>query len=89
MNTPASVAACMTVWPSANGIDWPSILILPVTVVGTKEIVPNKTLWLFPGRARLVIHPAIETQGMTHDDLEGLKQKTRDAIGSALPADPA
>jgi 1-acyl-sn-glycerol-3-phosphate acyltransferase len=65
------------------------IPLLPVTVVGTKEIIPNKTLWLFPGRAKLVIHPAIETQGMTQDDLEELKQRTWDAVGSALPADPA
>ena len=63
------------------------IPILPVTVTGTKEILPNKTLRLFPGRARLVIHPAIETTGLAHDDLESLKRQTREAIGSALPAE--
>lgn len=62
--------------------------ILPVTVSGTKEILPNKTLWLFPGRAKLVIHPAIETHGLAHEDLETLKQQTRNAIASALPGDP-
>lgn len=64
------------------------IPILPVTVSGTKEILPAKTLRLFPGRVKMVIHPAIETTGLTLDDMESLKQKTRDVIASALPADP-
>lgn len=61
------------------------IPLLPVTVTGTRDILPNKTLKLFPGRAQLVIHPAIETQGLTLDDIEPLMQKSRDAIHSALP----
>ena len=64
------------------------IPILPVTVTGTREILPNKTLWLFPGRAKLVIHPAIETCGLVQDDLETLKQQTRNVIASALPGEP-
>ena len=61
------------------------IPILPVTVTGTRQILPAKTLSLFPGRAKMVIHPAIETAGLSHDDLEELKLRTRDAIASALP----
>jgi 1-acyl-sn-glycerol-3-phosphate acyltransferase len=61
------------------------IPLLPVTVTGTCDILPNKTLKLFPGRARLVIHPAIETEGMTPDDIDNLMQKSRDVIHSALP----
>ena len=62
------------------------IPILPVTVAGTREIMPAKTLKLFPGRARMVVHPPIETTGMVHDDLAVLKNRTRDVIESALPA---
>ena len=36
------------------------IPILPVTLLGTQKILPSKTLRVFPGRARMVIHPAIE-----------------------------
>lgn len=61
--------------------------VLPITVTGTKEIMPSKTLTPFPGPVRLVIHPAIETGGLVHDDLEKLKLKTSTVIASSLPED--
>lgn len=61
------------------------IPVLPVTVTGTRDICPPKTLRIFPGRAKLVIHPAIETRGLTHDDLETLKRQTRETVASAVP----
>ena len=61
------------------------IPLLPVTVVGTREIVPNKTLKFFPGRAKMVIHPPIETTGLSHDDLPGVMERARVSIASALP----
>ena len=63
------------------------IPVLPVTVSGTREILPNKTLRVFPGRAKLVIHPAIETRGMGHEDLDNLMERTRESIASALPGE--
>lgn len=59
--------------------------ILPVTVAGTRDILPAKTLRLFPGRGTMVIHPAIETQGLGADQADALLQQTRAAIASALP----
>ena len=62
------------------------IPVLPVTVTGTNEILPNKTLALFPGKAKLTIHEPIDTTGMTTDDTEALMQETRQRIASALTA---
>lgn len=59
--------------------------VLPVTLVGTRDILPAKSLRLFPGSARLVIHPPIETAGMATEDLERLMDQTRAAIESAMP----
>jgi len=59
--------------------------VLPVTVVGTRELMAAGALTAFPGRARLVIHPAIETQGMTSEHLDGLIMNTRNSISSVLP----
>lgn len=59
--------------------------ILPVTVVGTRDILPAKSLRLFPGTARMVIHPPIETSGAGVEDLDSLMEQTRDAIRSAMP----
>jgi 1-acyl-sn-glycerol-3-phosphate acyltransferase len=65
------------------------IPLLPVTVVGTRDILPARSLRLFPGTARMVIHPAVETRGLTVDDVETLMARTRDIIASALPAEGA
>jgi 1-acyl-sn-glycerol-3-phosphate acyltransferase len=61
------------------------IPLLPVTVVGTRDILPAKSLALFPGKARMVIHPAIDTEGMRVDDVEALMAEARRVITSALP----
>lgn len=63
--------------------------ILPVTIVGTKHILPKGTLDLFPGRARMIIHQPIQVDGYSHDDLAELTEKTRTTIQSGLPADYA
>ncbi len=59
--------------------------LLPVTVIGTRDILPARTLHLFPGKARMVIHPPIETAGMGVDQLDALMQRTRETISSAMP----
>jgi 1-acyl-sn-glycerol-3-phosphate acyltransferase len=59
--------------------------LLPVTVAGTRDILPARSLRLFPGQARMVIHPPIETAGMTVDQVDALLQRTREVITSAMP----
>jgi 1-acyl-sn-glycerol-3-phosphate acyltransferase len=59
--------------------------LLPVTVVGTRDILPSKSLRLFPGTATLVIHPAIETAGMGVEQVDELMERAREVIASALP----
>ena len=59
--------------------------LLPVTLVGTRDIVPAKSLRLFPGSVRMVIHPPIETAGMEIDQMAELMERTRQTIKSALP----
>lgn len=62
--------------------------ILPVTIIGTRDIQKPKSIFIFPGRIRMVIHPAIEVDGT--EDAEAVRKlvtQTRDLISSALPAD--
>ncbi len=59
--------------------------ILPVTVSGTREIMPARTLKLFPGRGTMTIHAPIETSGLGLEDIDRLMEQTRQAIASALP----
>lgn len=56
--------------------------LLPITLSGTREVLPAKTLRIFPGRVRLVVHPPIDPAGKR---LRPLMAQTRDVIASALP----
>ena len=55
--------------------------ILPVSIVGTRKVLPSGTTTLYPGRAKLVIHPPISTDGAT---LLSLSKQSRKLIASAL-----
>ena len=65
------------------------IPLLPVTVSGTRDILPARSLRLFPGTARMIIHPAVDTRGLGVEHVEDLMARTRETIASALPPDPA
>ncbi|MBI3698452.1 MAG: 1-acyl-sn-glycerol-3-phosphate acyltransferase [Acidobacteria bacterium] len=58
--------------------------IVPITVIGTRDIMSKGKLGIRPGRVRLVFHPPISTAGLTPADRDTLMQQVRDAIGSAL-----
>ena len=60
--------------------------ILPVTIVGTRDIQKPKSPLIFPGKIRQVIHPAIEVDGRDEaGDILDLMAQTRKVIASALP----
>ena len=58
--------------------------LLPVTLVGTRHVLPNRTLALFPGKAKLVIGDPIEVDGYGPDDLPALMDAARAALQAAL-----
>lgn len=58
--------------------------VLPVTIKGTREILPSGTTNLLPGKAEIVIHPAIELKKYLPEDLDGLMAETRSAIEKGL-----
>ena len=56
--------------------------VLPLTLVGTHDIMPAKSLFVRPGRARIVIHPPIDPTELHVTDV---MRQSRAAIESALP----
>ena len=56
--------------------------ILPVTLVGTRDVLSSHSLSLFPGTIRMVIHPAIDP---SDKDADELLEETRNTISSAMP----
>ena len=61
--------------------------ILPLTVTGTRNVLPAGTSDLMPGSARLIIHPPIPVEGSTAADCSHLSDQVRKVIASALPSD--
>ncbi len=60
--------------------------ILPITIVGTREIQRPRSMMICPGRVRMVIHPAIEMSNEKETcSIHDLMMHTRTTIASALP----
>ena len=60
--------------------------ILPVTIIGTRDIQKPGSMMIFPGKIRMVIHPAIEVDVMEDaESMRDLMTQTQDTIASALP----
>lgn len=58
--------------------------ILPVSIVGTHSMLPPGTLRLRPGRARLVIHPPIQTEDSGPEQVPELIRQVREKIASVI-----
>jgi len=58
--------------------------ILPMTIHGTRAVLPVNTFQIQPGDADLVIHPAVAVDGLTEAELPELIAKVRDAVASGL-----
>lgn len=58
--------------------------ILPVTIVGTREIQPGGTWQLFPGRAKLIVHQPVEITGHKVTTMPALIQDVRATVQSGL-----
>ena len=54
--------------------------ILPVTVNGSRKILPKRSLAFQPGRVEVVVGGPISPQGFSRDHLDELVGKTRDVI---------
>jgi 1-acyl-sn-glycerol-3-phosphate acyltransferase len=56
--------------------------ILPVSIQGTREILPSDTLDLYPGRATMIIHPPIPVADYDTARLHELMEHTRRVIAA-------
>lgn len=59
--------------------------ILPLTITGTRDVLPAGTSDLMPGSARLIIHPPVAVEGCTPEDCGRLRNEVREIIASSLP----
>jgi len=57
--------------------------IVPITILGTREMMPKRSLLVRPGTARLIFHPPVDPKDFT--DRDQLMEAVRQRIASALP----
>lgn len=55
--------------------------ILPVTIIGTRDVLPNNSISLFPGKAKIIVHKPVELKGQS---MEELMRQTKLAIESGF-----
>ncbi|TAL35419.1 MAG: 1-acyl-sn-glycerol-3-phosphate acyltransferase [Spirochaetes bacterium] len=58
--------------------------VLPVTIIGTRNVLPNNSIDLFPGRAVMAIHKPIETAGYHDANIQELMDLTKASIQKGL-----
>jgi 1-acyl-sn-glycerol-3-phosphate acyltransferase len=58
--------------------------ILPVTLTGTRKILPPDSMDLMPGCAQMIFHPAIETGSCSVDQLPELMARAKIALNASL-----
>jgi len=57
---------------------------LPVTIKGTDKILPTSSLKLFPGKVEMIIHPAINIENYTWNNVADLIAVTQQQIQKGL-----
>ena len=65
----------------AFDIDLP---ILPITITGTRNVLPNKTIKLFPGKAKIIIHKPIDICKYNEENITELIELTKKYIQKGL-----
>ncbi len=58
--------------------------ILPVTIVGTREILPGGSWDLVPGPAKLIVHDPVDITGHERDNINPLRKQVRAVVQSGL-----
>lgn len=56
--------------------------IVPITVVGSRAVMPAGRLMTCPADVEVVVHEAIATSGLTREDARGLSERVREVIAS-------
>ena len=59
--------------------------VVPVTIVGTREVLPPGSLHIHARPVTLTVHEPVPTAGMTLRDVERLILQVRERVASALP----
>ena len=75
--------------PFRHGVFLMAILagapVVPVTILGSREIMPKGHPGIRPGTIRFVVHPPVPSTGLTENDRGALADRVREIVISTLP----
>ena len=54
--------------------------ILPITIIGTRDVLPPDTIDIFPGKAEMIIHEPVAIDAFNDDNMKQLMEKIRNII---------
>jgi hypothetical protein len=60
--------------------------VVPVSLRGVKRVVPHGISTLTPGTVRLVIHPAVPTEGRDADSAASLAEEVQRVVAAGVDA---
>ena len=60
--------------------------VVPITVIGSREVMPRGRLRVQPGTVRVVVHATLATSTLTRDDARQLAARVEAIVRSALPS---
>lgn len=58
--------------------------ILPITIIGTKDVLPSNTTALFPGKVKMIIHKPIDISGYNEKNIDQLMDNAKAVIESGF-----
>ena len=73
--------------PFSMAID-AQVPIVPITVYGTRKLMPKGSLAIRPGRIAIRFHAPISTDGLSNGSRQSVMAKTREVIERSLEEDP-
>lgn len=60
------------------------IPILPVTIMGTRKVLPTETFAILPGKVKMIIHKPIDINNYKADEIDKLMAKVAETVGKPL-----
>jgi len=61
--------------------------IAPIALINLRGLQPVDSIWFYPGKVTMRFLDPISTKGMTENDIDALRDKTRKMIGDVLQAE--
>ena len=64
-----------------------NLRVVPLSIVGSRHVMPKGQLTTYPGRVKLVVHPPVDTTGLSSRDARAFAERVRQIIAPIAESD--